>query len=81
MTINFWPFGLRPGIMVKWSKIFDHDHGQNFEIAVVKWSKLVLFDHDHGQNREISVVKWPKFVNLTIDHGQIPGFHGHGQFF
>ena len=27
------------------------------------------------------MVKWPKFVNLTIDHGQIPGFHGHGQFF
>ena len=56
MTTIFWPFGLRQGVMVKWSKIFDHDHGQNFKIAVVKlngqikWSKLVIFDHDYGQN-------------------------------
>ena len=35
--------------MVKWSKIFDHDHGQNFKIAVVKWSKVAIFDHEHGQ--------------------------------
>ena len=27
----FWPFGLRPDVMVKWSKIFDRDHGQNFK--------------------------------------------------
>ena len=81
MTMIFRPFGLRPGVMVKWSKIFDHDHGQNFKITVVKWSKLVIFDHDHGQNFKITVVKWSKLVNLTIDHGKITGCHGHGQFF
>ena len=41
MTMIFCPFGLRPGVMVKWSKIFDHDHGQNFKITMVKWSKFV----------------------------------------
>ena len=45
----FRPFGLRPGVMVKWSKIFDHDHGQNFKITVVKWSKLVNLTIDHGK--------------------------------
>ena len=59
--------------MVKWSKIFDHDHGQNFKISVVKWSKLAIFDHDHGQNFKIAVVKWSKLVILTIDHGQNRG--------
>ena len=58
--------GVRPGVMVKWSKIFDHDHGQNFKIAVVKWSKLAIFDHDHGQNLKITVVKWSKLVDF--DH-------------
>ena len=67
--------------MVKWSKIFDHDHGQNFKIALVKWSKMAIFDHDHGQNSRITVVKWSKLVNLTIDHGQNRGCHGHGQLF
>ena len=85
MTTIFWPFGLRPGVKVKWSKIFDHDHGQNFKFAVVKWSKLAIFDHDHTQNLWITGVKWSKLVNfnhwlmaksrvswstfLTIDHG------------
>ena len=69
MTMIFRPFGLRPGVMVKRSKIFDHDHGQNFKITVVKWSKLAIFDHDHCQNFKISVVKWSKLVILTIDHG------------
>ena len=32
----FWPFGLRPGVMVKWSKIFDHDQDRNFKITMVK---------------------------------------------
>ena len=81
MTTIFLPFGLRPGVMVKWSKIFDHDHGQNFKIALVKWSKMAIFDHDHGQNSRITVVKWSKLVNLTIDHGQNRGCHGHGQLF
>ena len=71
----FLPFGLRPGVMVKWSKIFDHDHGQNFEITVVKWSKLAIFDHDHGQNFKIAVVKWSKFVNFinTCGSSRDPG--------
>ena len=42
MITIFWPFGLRLGVMVKWSKIFDCDHGQNFKIALVKWSKFVI---------------------------------------
>ena len=66
MTSIFLPFGLRPGVMVKWSKIFDHDHGQNLKISVVKWSKLAIFDHDHGQNFRITMVKWSKLVNF--DH-------------
>ena len=57
MTTIFLPFGQRPGVMVKWSKIFDHEHGQNFKIAMVKWSKMAIFDHDHGQNSKITVVK------------------------
>ena len=48
MTTIFRPFGLRPGVMVKWSENFDHENGQNFKIAVVKWSKLVVFDHDQN---------------------------------
>ena len=59
--------------MVKWSKIFDHDHGQNFKIAVVKWSKVAIFDHDHGQKPRITVVKWLKF---QFDKGEIEGVHG-----
>ena len=65
--------------MVKWSKMFDHDHAQNFKIAVVKWSKSAIFDHDHRQNFKIAVVKWSKSVILTIEHGQNRGCHGHGQ--
>ena len=56
-----------PGVMVRWSKFYDYDRGQNFKITVVKWSKLVIFDHGHGHNLRISVVKWSKFVNF--DHG------------
>ena len=59
--------------MVKWSKIFDHDHGQNFKIAVVKWSKLAIFDHDHGQNYKIFVVKWSKLAILTMTMAKIEG--------
>ena len=66
MTMILSPFGLRPGVMVKWSKIFDHDHDQNFKISVVKWSKLVIFDHDHNQILRITMVKWSKLVNF--DH-------------
>ena len=69
MTTIFLPFGLRPGVLVKWSKIFDHDHGQNFKIAMVKWSKLAIFDHNHDQNLRITVVKRSKLGILTIDHG------------
>ena len=68
MTTIFWPFGLGQGVMVKWSKIFDHDHGQNFKIAVVKWSKLAIltmtmakitkFSWSNGQN-------WP-FLTMTM---------------
>ena len=46
MTTISLPFGLRPGVMVKWSKIFDHDHGQNFKFSMVKWSKMAIFDRD-----------------------------------
>ena len=67
--------------MVKWSKILDHDHGQNFQIAVVKWSKLVIFDHDHSQNYELPWSNGQNLSILTIDHGQNRGCHGHGQFF
>ena len=54
--------------MVKWSKIVDHDHGQNFKIAVVKWSnwpfltmtmtKITKFSWSNGQN-------WP-FLTMTM---------------
>ena len=77
MTTIFDHLSWSPGVMVKWSKIFDHDHGQNFKIAVVKWSKLAIFDHGHGQNLRITVVNWSNGQNwsiLTIDHGQIEGF-------
>ena len=67
--------------MVKWSKIFDHDHDQNFKIAVVKWSKLAIFDHDYGQNYKIVEVKWSKLAIFDHDHGQNRGCHGHGQLF
>ena len=66
MTTIFLPFGLSLAVMVKWSTIFDHDHGQNFKIAGVKWSKMDIFDHDHEQNLRIIVVKWSKLVNF--DH-------------
>ena len=72
MTTIFWPFGQRPGVMVKWSKIFDHDHGQNFKIAVVKWSKwpfltmtmskIQEFPWSNGQNWSI----WPSTMG-TIE--------------
>ena len=64
MATIFGPFGLRPGVMVKWSKIFYHDHSQNSKIAVVKWSKLGIFGQD--QNLRTTVVKWSKLVNF--DH-------------
>ena len=67
--------------MVKWSKIFDHDHGQHFKIAVVKWSKLAIIDHDHGQNYKIFVVKWSKLAIFDHDHVQNRECHGHGQPF
>ena len=67
--------------MVKWSKIFDHDHGQNSKIAVVKWSKLAIFDHDHGHDYKIFVVKWLKLAVFDHDHGQNRGCRGHGQLF
>ena len=35
-TKIFGPFGLCAGVMVMWSKIFDHDHDKNFEITMVK---------------------------------------------
>ena len=37
-TMIFPPFGLRPGVMVIGSKFFDHEHGQNFKITMVKLS-------------------------------------------
>ena len=49
--------------MVKWSKIIDHDHGQNFKIAVIKWSKFVIFDHDHGQHFRLL---WSNGQNWSI---------------
>ena len=72
MTTIFLPFGLRPGVMVKWSKIFDHDHGQNSKISVVKWSKLAIFDHDHDHDQHFRL-PWLNGQNwsiLTIDHGK-----------
>ena len=66
MTMIFLPFGLRPGVMVKWSKIFDHDHVQNLKFPWSNGQKLAIFDHDHGQNSRITMVKWSKFVNF--DH-------------
>ena len=67
--------------MVKWSKNFDHDHGQNSKIAVVKWSKMAIFDHDHSQNPRITVVKWSKLFNLTIDQGKFEGIMVMVNFF
>ena len=50
-----------------WDTLYVNDHGQNFQIAVVKWSKfMVTFDHDHGQNLRINVVKRSKLV--SFDH-------------
>ena len=46
--------------MVKWSKIFDHDHGQSLRITVVN------FDHSPWSK---SRVPWSWSTFLTIDHG------------
>ena len=72
-------FGLGSGVIVNWSKIFDHDHSQNLKIAVVEWSKLIIFDHDHGRNLSNTVLQWSNGRNwsiLTIDHGQNQGCFG-----
>ena len=58
--LTIWPTQ-RPGVMVEWSKNFDHDHGQNLTITMVKWSILTI---DHGQNRGCH----GQF--FTIDHCQ-----------
>ena len=58
----------RPGVMVKWSKIVDHDHGQNLKIAVVKWSKMAIFDQTIIQELLWSIGQ--NWSILTIDHGQ-----------
>ena len=65
--------------MVKLPKlaIFDHDHGQNFKIAVVKWAKLAIFDLDHGQYLRITVVNGQNWSILTIGPGRNRGCHGH----
>ena len=36
ITTIFCLFGLCPGVMIKWSKILDHDYGQYFEIRGVR---------------------------------------------
>ena len=64
MTIIFWPFDLRPGVMVKWSKIFDHDHGQNFRLSVIKWIKIGYF----------WPWPWPKFQNCRDQMVKIGNF-------
>ena len=61
-TMIFRPLGLRAGVMVMWSKIFDHDHGQNFEM---NRSNGQNFDHDHGQNPNFSWSRW-----LTSNFGR-----------
>ena len=66
MTTIFLPFGLCPGVTVKWSTTFDHAHGQNFKIVVVKWSKLDIFGHEQSQNSRTTMVKWSNTEGVMV---------------
>ena len=41
-NLMFLPVCLRPGVMFKWSEIFDHGHGQKYRGQNSKFGK---FDH------------------------------------
>ena len=70
-------FGLRPGVICHGLKIFDHDHDQNFNVFVVKWSKILTMTMAkikifHGQN-----------IHLTMrphSIGKFRGVSGHDNF-
>ena len=63
-------FDQRPGVMVKWSTIFDHDHDQNFIIAVVKWSELVILTKTMSKIKDLLWSNGQNLSNLPIDHEQ-----------
>ena len=71
MTTIFWPFCLRPGVMVKWSKIskLPWSNGQNWSFLTMTMVTISELLRSNGRNRSI----------LAIDHGQNRGCHGHGQ--
>ena len=67
--------------MVMWSKIFDHDHGQNFEITMVKWSKFRPRPWPTSKifmaemvNLKFGLEIKPKNTHFDHDHGQNTNF-------
>ena len=87
--VQFRPFGLRPGVMVKWSKIFDHDHGQNFKnydfghyLKFWSWSWSKIFDHltmtpgRRPNGQKVMVILHPPLItHLKTSVGKVcPGF-------
>ena len=66
MTMIYRPFGPHPGVMVKWSKIFDHENGKKFRNYCGQMVKI-------GQFGPLAIGKFQGFtviVNiLAIDHG------------
>ena len=68
MTTIFLPFDQRASVMVKLSKIFDHDYDQIFIIAVVKWSELVSLTMTMSKIKDSLCSNGQNLSNLTIDH-------------
>ena len=70
---------LRPGVMVMWSKIFDHDHSQDFlnepcrmvKILTMTTVKIHIFDGQNGEpkNSQNFTTTFDHIIPiLTIDH-------------
>ena len=49
-TMIFGPFGLHLGVMVMWSKISDHNHGQNPNFTWSKWSTSNIIKKFNDKN-------------------------------
>ena len=68
---------LCPGVMVMWSKIFDLDHGQNFKITVVKWSKFRPWPRPKSTFSMVKMVNLKTEIKpvLNVKFGIVFGFY------
>ena len=56
--------------MVKWSKIVDHDHGQNSKFLWSNGQKLAIFAMTIAKIPELPRLNGQNLSILTIDHGK-----------